>query len=176
MAKKRKEEFDPERAAKMPASEIAEYMTPREILFVKEYLKTLNGTQAAIQAGYKPGKDNASAAVQASRLLRDPRIRAYRDALLREGVEDMALTSNNVLLQLMEIYQRCMAAVPVMIWDSGKKEWVESGVWKFDAKGATRALEQIAKILGMEAPQKVNLNGGGLEALLEKCAEGGRSY
>lgn len=176
MAKKRKEEFDTERAAELTSAEIAEYMTPREILFVKEYLKTLNGTQAAIQAKYKAGENNASAAVQASRLLRDPRIRAYRDALLREGVEDMALTSNNVLLQLMEIYQRCMAAVPVMKWDEQERKWVESGVWKFDAKGATRALEQIAKIMGMEAPKKVNLNGGWIEALLEKYAGGGRYY
>ena len=174
MAKKRKEEFDPERAAKLPASDIAEYMTLREILFVKEYLKTLNGTQAAIQAKYKAGENNASAAVQASRLLRDPRIRAYRDALLRESVEDMALTSDNVLLRLMEIYQRCMAAVPVMTWDEQKREWVESGVWKFDAKGATKALEQIAKIMGMEAPQKVNVNGG-LEAFLRELG-GGRKY
>jgi len=174
MAKKRKEEFDPERAARLPASEIAEYMTPREILFVKEHLKTLNGTQAAIQAKYKAGENNASAAVQASRLLRDPRIRAYRDALLRESVEDMALTSDNVLLRLTEIYQRCMAAVPVMMWDEQKREWVESGVWKFDAKGATKALEQIAKIMGMEAPQKVNVNGG-LEAFLRELG-GGRKY
>lgn len=175
MAKKRKEEFDPERAAKLPASEIAEYMTPREILFVKAFLNTLNRTQAAVEAGYKAGKDNASAAVQGSRMLKDPRVRAYRDALLRESVDDMALTRENVLLRQLEIYQRCMSAVPVMIWDSEQKEWVESGTWRFDAKGATKALENIAKLLGMEAPQKVNLNGG-LEALLEKCAEGGRSY
>ena len=175
VAKKRKEEFDSERAARLSAAEVAEYLTPREILFVKEYLKTLNGTQAAIQAGYKPGENNASAAVQASRLLRDVRIRAYRDALLRESVEDMALTSNNVLLQLMEIYRRCMAAVPVMIWDGEKREWVESGVWKFDAKGATKALEQIAKITGMEAPQKFNVNGNGLEEFLQGLG-GGRKY
>lgn len=176
VAKRRKEEFDPTKAGGMTADEIAAFMTPKEVRFVKEFLTCLNQTQAAIQAGYTPGKDNASAAVQASRLLKDPRVRAYRDALLRESVEDMALTGNNVLLQLMEIYRRCMAAVPVMTWDSEKHEWVESGVWKFDAKGANKALENIAKLLGMEAPKKVNLSGGGIESLLAELDGGGRRY
>lgn len=176
MAKHKASEFNPAQAAKMTAEEIAEYMTPKEILFVKAFLVTLNGTQAAIEAGYTPGKDNASAAVRASKLLKDPRVRAYRDALLRESVDDMALTRENVLLRQLEIYQRCMSAVPVMIWDSEQKEWVESGTWRFDAKGATKALENIAKLLGMEAPKKIDLNGNGLEAFLAKCAEGGRQY
>ena len=175
MAKKSKEAFDPERARSMTADEIAEYMTPREALFVKSFLSTLNGTQAAIQAGYKAGKDNASAAVQASRLMKDPRIRAYRDALLRESVEDMALTRENVLLRQLEVWRRCMAAEPVMIWDSEKHEWVESGVWRFDAKGATKALENIAKLLGLDAPKKISLNGSGIEAFLSGF-EGGRQY
>jgi len=176
VAKKRKEEFDPERAAQMTADEIAEYMMLKEILFVKEFLTTLNGTKAAILAGYTPGKDNASAAVRASRLLKDPRIKAYRDALLRESVDSMALTRENVLLRQLEIYQRCMAAVPVMKWDEQERKWVESGVWRFDAKGASKAMENIAKLLGMEAPKKIDLNGNGLEALLEKYSGGGRSY
>lgn len=176
MAKRRKEEFDTAKAAGMTADEIAEFMTPKETGFVKEFLGCLNGTQAAIQAGYTPGKDNASAAVQASRLLKDPRVRAYRDALLRESVDDLALTRDNVLLRQLEVWRRCMAAEPVMAWDSEKKCWVESGVWRFDAKGATKALENIAKLLGVEAPKKIDLNGNGLEAFLAKCAEGGRQY
>ena len=175
MAKRKKEEFVPEDAQKMTADEIAGYLAPREVLFVKSFLTTLNGTQAAIQAGYKAGKDNASAAVQASRLMKDPRIRAYRDAVLRESVEDMALTRDNVLLRQLEVWRRCMAAEPVMIWDSEKHEWVESGVWRFDAKGATKALENIAKLLGLDAPKQINLNGSGLEGFLSGL-EGGRRY
>jgi len=88
----------------------------------------------------------------------------------------MALTRENVLLRQLEIYQRCMAAVPVMKWDEQERKWVESGVWRFDAKGASKAMENIAKLLGMEAPKKIDLNGNGLEALLEKYSGGGRSY
>jgi phage terminase small subunit len=39
--------------------------TPKQLRFVEEYLKDLNGTQAAIRAGYSA----RTAAVQASRLL-----------------------------------------------------------------------------------------------------------
>lgn len=160
----------------MTAEDIAAFMTPKETRFTKEFLGCLNGTQAAVRAGYTPGKNNASAAVQASRLLKDPRVRAYRDALLRESVDDLALTRDNVLLRQLEVWRRCMAAEPVMTWDSEQKCWVESGTWRFDAKGATKALENIAKLLGMEAPRKVNLSGNGLEGLLAELCEGGRRY
>ena len=45
----------------------------KQDLFVKEYLKDLNGTQAYIRAGYKV-KDENSAAVMANRLLRNVKI------------------------------------------------------------------------------------------------------
>ena len=175
MAKRRKDEFDPEQAASMTAAEIAEFLDRREELFVREHLKDFNGTQAAIRANYKPGKNNASAAVQASRLLRDPRIKAYRTALLRESVEDMAVNRESLVLKLLEIYQRCMSAIPVMEWNPDAKEWVESGEWRFDAKGATRALEQLSKLLGLDAPQKHELNGKGIEQIIQELG-GGRSY
>lgn len=175
MAKRRKDEFDPQAASSMAAAEIAEYLDRREELFVREHLKDLNGTQAAIRAGYKPGKNNASAAVQASRLLRDPRIKAYRAALIRESVEDMAVSRELLVLKLLEIYQRCMAAIPVMAWDPDEKKWVESGEWRFDAKGAAKALEQLSKLLGLDAQQKRQPDGGGIEKIIQELG-GGRSY
>ena len=165
MARK-KTGFDAEKAAAMSSREIGGWLDERERRFAEEYNKDLNGTAAAIRAGYKPGRDNASAAVQASRLLRDERIRAYRVAKIRESMEDQALTAENVVMKLLEIYRRCMAAEPVMTWDSEKHDWVESGVWKFDAKGATKALEQLSRLLGLGAPEKVELSGGALEAFL----------
>lgn len=55
-------------------------MLPKEQLFVSEYLKDFNGTQAAIRAGYSA----ASAAVIAHELLRKPKI----CSLLYECVKD----------------------------------------------------------------------------------------
>src|SRR4051794_28830268 len=45
-------------------------LTARQTRFVQEYLVDLNGTQAAIRAGYSRG----SAAVEASRLLRNAKV------------------------------------------------------------------------------------------------------
>ena len=175
MARRKKEEFDATAGLSMSSAEIGKYLDERELRFAKEYIKDMNGTQAAIRAGYKPGKNNASAAVQASRLLRDERVRAFRAALIRESVEDMDVSRESIVLKLLEIYQRCMAAVPVLMWDGETKEWVNSGEWRFDARGAAKALEQLTKLLGLDAPQQHQLTGGGIEAILAQL-EGGRSY
>ncbi len=157
-AKKDKATFDAEAAKSMSAEEIGAWLDERERRFAAAYNRTLNGTQAAIEAGYRPGKNNASAAVQASRLLREERVRLYRAALIRQSMDDQVLTRENIVLKLLEIYQRCMQAEPVLIYDSAKREYIESGVWQFDSKGATRALGQLSKILGYDAP--VKLEGG----------------
>lgn len=175
MAKKNKSEFDFEKSYRMSSADIRKYMDDRECRFAEEYLKDMNGTQAAIRAGYKAGKDNASASVQASRLMRDERVRAYRSALIRESVEDLDVTRETVVLQLMEIFRRCMSAVPVLEYDKDSKEWKESGVWQFNAKGAAKALEQLSKLLGFDAPTVHEINGNGIEDLL-KSIEGGRIY
>lgn len=174
-AKRKKETFPAADAEKMTSAEISRWLDDKAKKFHAEYLLCLNGTQAAIRAGYAPGKNNASAAVTASRLLRCPVGRAYRNALVRESVEDMTLSRESVVLKLYEIYGRCMTAIPVMEWDEGKKEWVESGEFRFDAKGASKALEQIAKLMGFEAPKKLQFDGDGLEAVL-KGLGGDRRY
>lgn len=51
-------------------------LNPRQAAFVREYLVDLNGTQAAIRAGYS----SACASVQASKLVADPKI---ADAIAR---------------------------------------------------------------------------------------------
>lgn len=174
MARKVKKDFNAAAAAKMMSTEIAAYMDEKTRRFAEEFNVDMNGTQAAIRAGYKPGKENASAAHRAMVLLRDERVKAYREALIRESVEDMTLTKDSLVLKLLEIYQRCMAAVPVMQYDSTAKEWKESGVWQFDAKGATRALQQLSKMLGFDAPVKADV-GENLESLLRELGEG-RTY
>lgn len=159
MARKARKDFDAAAAEAMRSAEIAAFLDVRARKFAEEFNKDLNGTQAAIRAGYKPGKGNASAAQRSARLLRDPRVRAYRVALIRENVEDMTLTPELLQLKLLEIYNRCMQAEPVMAFEGG--EWVETGEWKFDSKGATRAVELLTKMLGYDAPIKVAGADGG---------------
>ena len=53
-----------------------------------------------------------------------------------------------------------MAAEPVMTWDAESKSWVESGEYRFDAKGAEKAIEQMSKMLGYDAPVKLGTEDG----------------
>ena len=53
-------------------------LNEREELFCREYIRLhFNGTKAAVAAGYAAGKGNASARVQAARLLAKDNIRGY---------------------------------------------------------------------------------------------------
>lgn len=148
----------------MSSAEIGKWLDDREKKFHREYLVLMNGTKAAISAGYS--SKNGSAAVQASRLLRCPVGQAYRQAIFRESVEDITISRESICLKLFEIFQRCMSAVPVMEYDHDLKEYVETGTWQFDAKGATKALAQICTLMGFNAPKKLDVGGDGLEDLL----------
>ncbi len=61
----------------------AKKLTQRQKLFVKEYLMDLNGTQAAIRAGFTQNEKSAS--VIASRLLADVKV----SALIAEGCQEL---------------------------------------------------------------------------------------
>lgn len=73
-------------------------MTKRD-LFVKEYLKDLNGTQAYIRAGYKV-KDENSAAVMANRLLRNVKVQEKIQAAMKEREKRTEITQDRVLKEI----------------------------------------------------------------------------
>ena len=125
----------------MSMEELEKLLTRKERLFVEEYGRDGNGTQAAIRAGYSPGKKNASASVQASKLLRSAKISAYRRARANELCSQMGISRETIRLNVMDIYRRCMTAKPVMKYDPDRREWVESG--------ALKAMELLGKPLGM---------------------------
>nr|WP_300169335.1 terminase small subunit [uncultured Flavonifractor sp.] len=133
----------------MGLEELERLLTRRERLFVEEYDKDGNGTQAAIRAGYTPGKKNASAAVQACKLLRSPKVSAYRRARANELCRQLGLSPESIRLKIMEVYRRCMTATPVMKYDQELGEWVESGTYEFDSKGALKAMELLGKPMGV---------------------------
>ena len=71
-------------------------MTPRQQRFVEEYLIDLNGTQAAIRAGYsRRGSD-----VTAARLLRNARIQAEIQKAMQRRSERTEITQDRVLKKL----------------------------------------------------------------------------
>lgn len=153
MKKKAKSKYTAEELADMTAKELEGLLVEKQRLFIREYMIDRNGTQAAIRAGYAAGKDNHQAAVTANKLLKDPVVSACRAALLREECDRLAVSRQEIVLEYMEIYKRCMARTPVMEWDSGSHQWVETGMWQFDAKGAANALDKLSGLLGYKDKQ-----------------------
>lgn len=153
MKKKAKSKYTAEELADMTAKELEGLLVEKQRLFIREYMIDRNGTQAAIRAGYAAGKDNHQAAVTANKLLKDPVVSACRAALLREECDRLAVSRQEIVLEYMEIYKRCMARTPVMEWDSNSHKWVETGMWQFDAKGAANALDKLSGLLGYKDKQ-----------------------
>lgn len=130
----------------------AESLTPRQEKFTREYLIDLNGKQAAIRAGYSP----KSAESQASRMLRNDKVRAAVDAGVLKQAERADMSADWVLGKLRTIAERCMQAAPVLDrnGDPVCLEMEEGEVtqsFTFQPAGATKALELIGKHLGMWA-------------------------
>lgn len=71
-------------------------MTPKAVLFVTEYLRNFNATEAATAAGYS----EKTAYSQGSRLLKEPEIQAMVRERLRERIEKIDLTAGVVLDKL----------------------------------------------------------------------------
>ena len=71
----------------------------KQDLFVKEYLKDLNGTQAYIRAGYKVKNENV-AAVYASKLLRKPKVQEKIQAAMKEREKRTEITQDRVLNEI----------------------------------------------------------------------------
>lgn len=124
---------------------MAELKKRKHELFCQEYIVDYNGSQAAIRAGYK----EAYARKQASRLLTNADILARVRELQQEQVERLAVSQDYVVLQLIDTYNSCREATPVREFEAATGEWIETGMYQFDSKGALKALELLGKHLGM---------------------------
>lgn len=123
--------------------DLARALSDQQRLFVHQYMLDLNGTQAAIRAGY--AEKNAPG--RASRLLRMPKIKAYRDALMQERFEAIGIDRYNIAMCVWQLYLRCTQKEPVLEWDSAAHAWMPSGEWQFNVKGALKALDMLEHML-----------------------------
>lgn len=76
-------------------------LTPRQSMFVKEYLVDLNGTQAAIRAGYS----KKTAGQQSEQLLKNLEIAAAVQAGMAKRAAKVEINADYVLARLAEIDQ-----------------------------------------------------------------------
>lgn len=79
-------------------------LTPKQQRFVEEYLIDLNGTRAYIRAGYAV-KDEDTAAVMSSRLLRNDKVQEAIAGAQAEREERTKIDADYVLKRLVEIDQ-----------------------------------------------------------------------
>ena len=120
-------------------------LTRREEMFCQYYTDSYNGADAARRAGYA----EKSAAKSACKLLKEERILQRVREIQQETVEQLCISRQRVVLQLMELVDVCMAAKPVMEWDYSEHKMVPTGEYQIDSKGAAKALELLGKHLGL---------------------------
>lgn len=126
---------------------MAELKAPKREMFCREYIKDLNGTQAAIRAGYSEKTANRIA----SELLSKPDIQDRVAALQSVRVEEVRIDANYVLKRLIEIDEMDVADI---LDDGGDflpiRKWPK--VWRTTLSGLDIAI----------------INSGDTEAIIKK--------
>ena len=122
-------------------------LNQRQEMFCREYIKDLNGTQAAIRAGYSP----RTADRMAYELLKKPEIQAFVLQSKAERVEEVKIDANYVLKRLIEIDEMDVADI---LDDGGDflpiRSWPK--VWRTTLSGLDIAI----------------INSGDTEAIIKK--------
>ena len=76
-----------------------EVLTDKQELFCQEYMKDLNGKQAAIRAGYEA----KSAEVTASRMLSNAKVQSFINSLKEKRADKLEISAEKVLAELAKI-------------------------------------------------------------------------
>lgn len=124
-------------------------LTDKQAAFVREYLIDLNGTQAAIRAGYSAKTANE----QAARLLANVSVASAVQAAMDARSERVEVTADYVLRNLTEVLERCMQRAPVMEGQGKDRAQAvdEDGkhIWEFNATAANKSIELLGRHLKM---------------------------
>lgn len=119
-------------------------LSERQKLFVEYYLANgFNATQAAISAGYSA----KTAREQSSKLLTKLNIQKAVGKEQEKTSKKLEITRESLIEELLEIKSRCLDEEP----SAGKFAQYNP---------ALKAIEQIAKMLGLNEPQKIEISGG----------------
>lgn len=111
--------------------------------FVREWLVDMNGTRAAVRAGYS----EKSAANTASRLMKDPDVQAYRNELLKAKFDELGITRHSLAVEVYEMMQKCKGGTPHMVWNSDTKTYEPDGTWEQNEKGLYKGAELLSRLL-----------------------------
>ncbi len=113
-------------------------MTPKQKLFVKEYLVDLNATRAAISAGYS----EKTAYSQGQRLLKHVEVSQKIAEKAQKRAESLEITAEYVLSKIKQTIERCSQAVEVT-----DRKGNPTGEWKEDSFAVLKGCELLGKHL-----------------------------
>jgi phage terminase small subunit len=127
-------------------------LTRKQTKFVAEIISnpTISTTQAAKDAGYS----EKTAASIGSENLKKPEIQAAIEDSKAKVLQKVEYSLAQWLTDVREVKERCMQQIEVL-----DKLGHKTGLYKFDARGATDALDKLAKHFSFYAPEKINLSG-----------------
>ena len=122
-------------------------LTPKQTLFVKEYLVDLNATQAAIRAGYS---EKTAYSIGEENLKKPVIAQAIQEGMDKRA-ERVEITADEVLRDLKELRDICMGRKPVKVTVISNIEGaqVPFNVEKIivDSAGAKGSLELLGRHL-----------------------------
>lgn len=113
-------------------------LTPKQSLFVKEYLVDLNATQAAIRAGYS----EKTAYSQGERLLRNVEVAAAIKIELDKRMNKVDISVEYVLTTIKNTIERCAQAEEVL-----DRKGNPTGEYQFDSMAVLKGSELLGKYL-----------------------------
>ena len=142
-------------------------LSEKQRRFVREWLGDMNGTRAAVRAGYS----EKSAANKASRLMKDPDVQAYRNELLKAKFDELGITRHSLAVEVYEMMQKCKGGTPHMVWNSDTRTYEPDGTWEQNEKGLYKGAELLSRLLDKMdgaaedegADYETMLTGGGRE-------------
>ena len=138
-------------------------LKPKQIRFCEYYVALGgNATKAAIAAGYS----EKSARQQGSRLLTNVDIVVYTRVLQKLLIKSSGLSKESLLLDLVEIKQRCLQQTPKQKWNYEKHQFEDSGEFTFDAKNAIKAIAQIEKMCEFSKQDDEGKNEDGVKIVI----------
>lgn len=111
-------------------------LSPKQKIFVREYLVDRNASRAAVAAGYSP----KSAKVTGCRLLTNANVQAAIDDKTQKRMEKLDISADYVLQTIAETVERCRQGVPVLT-----KDGEEIGEWQFDSFAVLKGCELLGK-------------------------------
>jgi len=147
-------------------------LTDREFRFIEGYVISLNGQQAAVDAGYSP----KSARAQASRLLSRTKVRRVIGVLKRRGLAKAELRQAEVLEHL----KHCVTRTSDDFLDDDNRlkdhsEWNERAKASVDGiKHRTRTLKDSdGNVIGEEVEVEIKLvsKGGAITTAMKHFAD-----